>query len=153
MYILEKGNTLDFLKIINKFLMNEQPKLKKYMRYYNGDHDINRKEYTDSNKPCNKITTNFCSTITNNYLGYLTGKGIGYNIDSPEILDVLKYNDYSEEDKELLRQALITGYAAELFWIDDDMKVRFSVMDSREIIPVYWDTVGRDELAAVIRFY
>lgn len=153
MYILEKGQPLDFLKIINKFIMNEQPKLKKYMRYYNGDHDINRKAYADSTKPCNKIVVNYCATITNNYLGYLAGKGIGYNLDSPEILDVLKYNDYNEEDKELLRQALITGYAAELFWIDDEMNVRFTVMDSRNIIPVYWDTVGRDELAAVIRFY
>lgn len=156
MFLIEKDKVLEtetILSIVKQFQTKDLPRLMKWSRYYAGAHDILKKRYSDSAKPCNKIITNFCATVADNYLGYLTGNPIGYETDNEEVLDVLKYNDYQEADKELLRNALIFGYGAELAWIDEESKLRFTVLDSREVIPVYYNTIDKDDLACVIRAY
>lgn len=47
---------------------------------------------------------------------------------------------------------LIYGLGFEIMWIDEEGKTRFSVLDSKQCIPVYYNTIDH-ELAAVIRFY
>ena len=156
MFLTEKNKVLDnntILEIIKQFQTRKLPRMAKWARYYEGNHDINRKEYSDSAKPCNKITTNFCSTIADNYLGYITGKPISYETGNSEVMDILRYNDYQEADKELLRNALVFGYGAELSWIDEDGMVRFTVLDSREVVPIYYNSIDKDDLACVIRIY
>ena len=78
---------------------------------------------------------------------------ISYDTDDEEVIDILKYNDYQEQDKELLRNALIYGYGVELAWIDEASRVRFTVLDSREIFPVFYNTIQKDSLAGAIRMY
>lgn len=156
MFYIDKNTEITdqtLLKIIGEFQMKNLPKMTKWGNYYSGRHDILNKQYNDSTKPCNRIITNYCATITNNYLGYITGNPIVYDIDDENILKVLHYNDYQEQDKELLRNALIYGYSAELCWIDEDSKIRFNTLDSKYTIPVYYNTVERDNLALVIRYY
>ena len=156
MFLIDKNDLLDtktILKIINQYQTNELPKMKKWANYYAGKHEILNKRYHDTTKPCNRIITNFCATIADNYLGYMTGNSINYETDSAEVIDVLKYNDYQEQDKELLRNALIYGYGAEIAWVDEDGKIRFTALDSREVIPVYYNTIEKEKLACVIRMY
>lgn len=109
---------------------------------------------TDSGKPNNRVMVNYCRNITDTYAGYLGGVPIRYDSDSDidDILDVLNYNDAHNEDNEFLRQALIYGIAYEIAYMDADGKQRFKVLDSRECIPVYDDTLEQN-LAYVIRFY
>lgn len=146
---LEKTTTF-----IRQFAQYERPVLEQYSRYYLGDQDIMRKQVKDKTKPCNRITTNFCYSIVSNYQGYLTGQDITYTSpnDISAIVDVLSYNDVRTEDNEFLRQALIYGRAFEVCYIDEDTKQRFKVLDSRECIPVYDNTLNQN-LLAVIRYY
>lgn len=142
------------ITFIQRFNTYELPRLGLYARYYEGNQDIMRKMVKDTTKPCNRIVTNFCNNIVTNYQGYLTGQDVTYS--SPEdisaIVDVLSYNDVRTEDNEFLRQALIYGRAFEVCYIDEDQKQRFKVLDSRECIPVYDNTLNQN-LLCVIRFY
>lgn len=157
MYLIEKNTELSTLTlgtIIQQFMTQDLPRMNRYYNYYNGRMDILHKQVKDKTKPCNRIVTNFCKYIADSYDGYLTGIDITYNSsdDISAIQDVLNYNDVASVDSQLLRNALIFGVGYEMMWIDEDAKQRFRVVDSREIIPLYYNTIDQ-ELAAVIRFY
>lgn len=150
-------DSLTFEKIITfiqKFVQYESPRLEKYFNYYEGNQAILRKMVNDPTKPCNRIVTNYCYTIVGNYQGYLTGQDITYTSpnDISAIVDILSYNDVRTEDSELLKQALIYGRSFEINYIDEDGKQRFKVLDTRQCIPVYDNTLNQN-LLCVIRFY
>lgn len=150
-------DSLTFEKIITfiqKFVQYESPRLEKYFNYYEGNQAILRKMVNDSTKPCNRIVTNYCYTIVGNYQGYLTGQDITYTSpnDISAIVDILSYNDVRTEDSELLKQALIYGRSFEINYVDEDGKQRFKVLDTRQCIPVYGNTLNQN-LLCVIRFY
>lgn len=156
-FIVNKGVELTpekIIQIIQQFQTSDKPKLEKYYKYYKGDQDIMRKAVKDSSKPCNRIVSNYCYNITQNYLGYLAGLPITYTSqdDMSAIQNVLNYNDVDNEDIELLRNALIYGRAFEVCYLDEIAQQRFTVLDSRECIPVYDNTLNQ-ELLYVIRFY
>lgn len=156
-FIVNKGVELTpekIIQIIQQFQTSDKPKLEKYYKYYKGDQDIMRKAVKDSSKPCNRIVSNYCYNITQNYLGYLAGLPITYTSqdDMSAIQNVLNYNDVDNEDSELLRNALIYGRAFEVCYLDEIAQQRFTVLDSRECIPVYDNTLNQ-ELLYVIRFY
>ena len=156
MFLLDKEKILDSStigKIINKFNTSVRPTLQKYWDYYNGKQAILNKKATDTGKPCNKIVVNYCNSIVNNFLGYIAGIPVSYsNEDFDDVLAILKYNDVVNEDTELLRNALIFGMSFEINYVDENGKQRFKVLDSRECIPVYDNTLN-NELLYVIRFY
>ena len=140
-------------KIIQTFHTRDLPRLTKNYKYYAGKQAIMNKQPTDEGKPCNKVMTNYCHSIVQTYNGYLTGIDIAYTgKDLDEIEDVLKYNDVHSVDAELLRHALIAGVAYEIAYIDEEGKNRFKVLDSRNVIPVYDNTLNQD-LMYVIRYY
>lgn len=141
-------------KIIQTFVGTDLVRLRRYGDYYNGNQDIMRKFYEDKTKPCNRVVTNYCYNIVENYQGYLTGIDVTYTSDSDisVIQDILNYNDVRTEDNEFLRAALIYGVAYEINYVDEDTKQRFRVLDSRECIPVYDNTLNQN-LLALIRFY
>lgn len=150
-------DSLTFEKIITfiqKFVQYESPRLEKYFNYYEGNQAILRKMVNDPTKPCNRIVTNYCYTIVGNYQGYLTGQDITYTSpnDISAIVDILSYNDVRTEDSELLKQALIYGRSFEINYIDEDGKQRFKVLDTRQCVPVYDNTLNQS-LLCVIRFY
>lgn len=98
--------------------------------------------------------TNYCHSIVETYNGYLTGIDVAYtsNNDIDGVQEVLNYNDVHSIDSELLRNALIAGTAYEIAYIDEEGQERFKVLDSREVIPVYDNTLNQ-ELKYAIRFY
>lgn len=150
-------DSLTFEKIITfiqKFVQYESPRLEKYFNYYEGNQAILRKMVNDPTKPCNRIVTNYCYTIVGNYQGYLTGQDITYTSpnDISAIVDILSYNDVRTEDSDLLKQALIYGRSFEINYVDEDGKQRFKVLDTRQCIPVYDNTLNQN-LLCVIRFY
>lgn len=150
-------DSLTFEKIIifiQKFVQYESPRLEKYFNYYEGNQAILRKMVNDPTKPCNRIVNNYCYTIVGNYQGYLTGQDITYTSpnDISAIVDILSYNDVRTEDSELLKQALIYGRSFEINYVDEDGKQRFKVLDTRQCIPVYDNTLNQN-LLCVICFY
>lgn len=156
MFLLSKEELLTTNKIneiISTFQTQELVKLKKYRDYYDGKQEILNKKSSDTGKPCNKIVVNYCYNITENYQGYITGIPIRYHsVDLQDVLDVLNYNDVRMEDNELLRTALIYGKAFEICYIDEEGQQRFTLLDPRECIPVYDNTLT-NELLYVIRFW
>lgn len=151
MFFLDKNaelTTTILNKFIQYFMTSDLPRLNKLKNYYDGKQDILMKYYEDRNKPCNKIVVNYCSGIVDNFNGYLTGNPISYtsNEDIEDILEVLRYNDYKEEDSEFLKNALIYGKAYEIYYLDEDGEIRFNVLDTRQGFPIYSDDLNKDLL-------
>ena len=148
--------TADLLsKMINRFHINEEPRLLKYKNYYDGIQAILRKEYSDPSKICSRVVTNYCKTIVDNYNGYLATPGfISYRSeqDIEVIMDILRYNDYQAEDNAFLLDALVYGVAAELMFIDSVGQVRFRLINPTQCFGVYDDSLTGD-LLYFVRMY
>ena len=157
MFLIERDSELTLAQlghILQTFQTKELITLNKYYNYYKGNQAISNKKATDIGKPCNKVMTNYCHSIVETYNGYLTGIDVAYSSDRDidNVQDVLNYNDVHSVDSELLRHALIAGTAYEIIYIDEIGAERFKVLDSREVIPVYDNTLNQD-LKYAIRFY
>lgn len=142
-------------KMINRFRVNVEPKLKRYKNYYDGVQAILNKKYVDESKPCNKTVVNFAKNIVDSYTGYLaTPSYISYTSenDIENIMDVLRYNDYQQQDTSFLLDALIYGVACELMYIDSDSKTRFRLINPTTCFGVYDDSLTGD-LTHFIRMY
>lgn len=141
-------------KIINKYVINTQPKLLKYKDYYNGKHNILNKTYKDTSKECNHIVTNYCKIITDTYSGYICGKPITYtsNNNMQDIQETINYNDSAAEDMQWVTNALIYGVGYELQWIDKYSQVRYSQINPVNAFPIYDNTLD-SELLYFVRWY
>lgn len=158
MFYLNKNTelTVELLqKMINRFHLNVQPKLKKYKNYYDGIQAILNKSYADPSKPCNKTVINYCKNIVDSYCGYLATPGyISYSSeeDIEDIMNVLRYNDFQAEDAEFLLNALVYGTAAELMYNDNAGKTRFRIINPMQCFGVYDDSLTGD-LMYFVRMY
>lgn len=156
MYLIERDKeiTEDILRqFLMKFQGKDVPKLQKYKNYYDGKQAILSKVSKDETKQYAKIVTNFTKYITDSYAGYLTGIPVQYdNDDFEDVIDILKYNDYVQEDAGLLTDALIYGRAFEINYVQPDGVQRFRTLDPRTCIPVYTNDLNND-LEYVIRFW
>lgn len=144
-------------KIINTFQTRDLPRLEHYRNYYKGKMKISYKMPTDDGRSCNRTVVNFCRTCVGVFNGYITGNDITYGNDDESIniepiLDVLNYNDVHQEDTEFLRNALIYGRACELNYIDSEGQQRFALLDPRQVIDVYDNTLEHN-LIYGIYFY
>jgi len=159
-FMMQKGIYLtpDRLgKILSEYQTNQLPILMRRWRYYEGRQHILEKIVEDEARPCNIIVCNFIKNIVDTYEGYAVGLPVSYSNPDEEshfeiLEDILSYNDVQDEDSELFRNGLIFGRAAEIYYIDEDKKVRFRTLDPREVIPVYDNTLNGDLLYAV-RFW
>ena len=157
MFTIDKNTELThelLEKMINRFVLNEQPKLIKRKNYYDGKHQILNKTYKDATKTCNRIVTNFCKVIVDAYGGYICGKSISYtsNEDISAIQEVINYNDANDEDVQLLTDALIYGVAYELQWLDSYSQVRFATVNPMNAFCIYDNTLD-NELLYFVRWY
>ena len=153
MYTTDEPLTqLQIISIIQDYKTRELPRLLKFKNYYEGKQKILQKTYSDPSKAINRIVTNFCYNIVKNYQGYLAGIPIRYNNDDEALDDVMNYNDYQNEDSELLKDLLIFGEAYEVEYIDEDSKIRFNRLNPLECIPVYKNTLD-EQINTVIRTY
>lgn len=142
-------------KMINRFRMNEEPRLKRYKNYYDGVQAILNKQYKDETKPCNRTVTNYCKNIVDSYCGYVATPGfISYQSadDIEVIMDILRYNDYQAEDSDFLLDALVYGKAAELMYIDRSGQTRFRLINPTNCFGIYDDSLTGD-LMYFVRMY
>ena len=142
-------------KMINRFRINEQPRLEKYKKYYDGLQAILNKSYSDASKPCSRTVINYCKNIVDSYCGYLATPGfISYRSDEDieEIMNILRYNDYQAEDSDFLLDALVYGTAAELMYIDNAGQTRFRLINPVNCFGICDDTLSGD-LLYFVRMY
>lgn len=158
MFYLNKNTELTadlLMKMINRFHVNEEPRLKKYKNYYDGIQKILQKQYSDASKPCSRTVINYCKNIADSYAGYLATPGfISYKSDDDieMIMDILRYNDYQYEDNAFLLDALVYGIAAELMYIDEEGKTRFRLINPMSCFAVCDDSLTSD-LLYFVRMY
>lgn len=158
MFCVNKDEELSILllqKMINKFRVEVEPKLKKYKNYYDGKQAILNKNYTDASKPCSRAVTNYCQDIADAYCGYLASPNyISYNSsnDITSIMEVLNYNDYQSEDSDFLLDALKYGIAYELMYLDNEAQVRFRLINPLTAFAIFDDTLTGD-LLYFVRMY
>lgn len=158
MFCISKDEELSILllqKMINKFRVEVEPKLKKYKNYYDGKQAILNKNYTDASKPCSRVVTNYCQDIADAYCGYLASPNyISYNSsnDITSIMEVLNYNDYQSEDSDFLLDALKYGIAYELMYLDNEAQVRFRLINPLTAFAIFDDTLTGD-LLYFVRMY
>ena len=158
MFYLNREIPLDtalLQKMISRFRLHVEPILTKYKNYYDGKQSIMEKAYSDPSKPCNKTVINYCKNIVDSYCGYLAAPGhISYRSeqDIELIMDVLRYNDYQNEDADFLLDALKHGKACELMYIDNESKTRFKLIDPCTCFGVYDDSLTAD-LIYFVRMY
>ena len=141
-------------RMIDKFLLNEQPRLQKWKNYYDGRHAILNKSYADASKECNHIVTNYCKIITDTYSGYIAGKPVSYvsNSDIDDVQEVINYNDSNAEDMQWLTNALIYHVAYELQWIDKYSQIRYAQVSPLQGFAIYDNTLD-SELLYFVRWY
>ena len=142
-------------KMINRFHIEVEPRLRKYKNYYDGVQAILNKSYNDPSKPCNRTVINYAKSIADSYTGYLATPGyISYRSDEDitEIIEILKYNDYQAQDADFLLDALIYGVAAELMYIDNAGHTRFRRINPASCFGVYDDSLTGD-LLYFVRMY
>lgn len=142
-------------KMIARFNLNEKPRMERYKNYYDGKQAILSKEYVDPTKPCNKIVINYAASIANSYAGYLAAPSyISYHSenDIEDVMNVLRYNDYQEEDSAFLLDALVYGVACELMYLDEESNVRFRLINPTTCFGIYDDSLSGD-LIYFVRIY
>lgn len=158
MFYLNKNTELTTAllhKMIQRFELDVQPRLRKYKNYYDGIQNILQKTYSDPSKPCNKSVINYCKNIVDSYAGYMAAPGhISYRSeqDIEDVMDILRYNDYQTEDADFLQDVLVYGTAAELMYMDAASKTRFKLIDPTQCFGIYDDTLSGD-LIYFVRFY
>ena len=150
MFYIDKDRelTVELLqKIMNKFILNVQPKLERWGSYYEGKH-------TNTGNVENFVVTNFCRQIAQTYNGYIVGKPVTYTSNSniDDIQEIINYNDDNAENIEWCMNALIYGVGYELQWIDEASQVRYSQVNPLNAFAIYDNTLDR-ELLAFVRWY
>lgn len=134
----------------------EKERIEKLNRYYKGKNDILKRVLKDPKKPNNKLVNGYASYITNMATGYFLGSPISYKYHNDRIKQLLddnfRYNDESDINTTLAKQASIQGYAIELMYSDSDAKPRFKPVEASEIALVYDNTL-EENLIYAIRYY
>lgn len=142
-------------KMINRFRINEQPRLNKYKNYYDGIQAILSKSYADASKPCNRSVVNYAKNIADSYAGYLATPGfISYRSEQEidDIMEILRYNDFQTEDADFLLDALVYGVACELMYIDNTGHTRFRLINPVNCFGICDDSLTGD-LLYFVRMY
>lgn len=134
-------------------------------RYYRNENDIlfrKKKEETEQDEAMNPLR-NADNRISHNFHGMLVNQKAAYMFTYPPLFDVgAETNNklisrtlgtkFRKVCKKLCINASNTGIAWLHFWKGKNKKLRYSVIDSRQIIPVWTDDQER-ELKAVLRTY
>lgn len=141
-------------RMVYKFRQCDLPRLIKLKDYYLNKTDILKRVQADELKPNNRVVHPFSQYITDTLCGYFMGEPVTYSSeeDIDELKMVFEYNDEQNENMELAKNCSIYGRAWEYMYVDEDGSIRFTVIDTQEVVPVYGETI-ENELVAVIRFY
>lgn len=146
---------INILKLIARFEGRERPRLNMLYEYYNGRHAI-LSAVKPSGKPNNRVVTNFAKNIVNNTTGYLLGRPVTYNCSDKKlggvVHDIADYNDDAFTNTQLGKDLSIFGRAAELLYIDDDLKVRYAKVNPMNLIVKRYDNIEA-EIEYAIRWY
>ena len=148
-------------KLIERDKVLFLPEDEKMRRYYEGQHAIMERKFSDPTKPNNKIVTNFCKYIVRTNVGYFVGKPVRYSSTDKEYMERLQEifdeNDEQSVNSRLAKYAAIYGRAAEILYVeqvDGKAKVRFEALDpTKQRVVVVYDTSVRPRILLALRYF
>lgn len=145
-----------FLNIIEKYEVEDLPRLKMLKRYYLAEHEILNRKLSDKYKPNNKIVNPFANYITNIYNGYFLGKPVKYTSSNEELYDKF-YDIYTRNHEEshnsmIGKDLSIYGIAYELLYTNEFSEVNLVKLNVEEVIPIYDNSIKLTSIGA-IRYY
>ena len=133
-------------------------------RYYENKNDIlYKKKIHDKDDDSENPLRNADNKISTNFYGLLVNQKAGYMFTAPPLFDVgndkmnqkiVKFfgDKYAKVCKDLCVAASNSGLGWIHIWKDDDGILKYGVVDSSQIIPVWSDDL-ENELEAVLRIY
>ena len=145
-------------KVVRAHKGSQGKRLKKLRDYYRGKNQaiINR-TFNDKNKPNVKINNNFCRLISDQISSMFIGKPIKYSSDDRQaLLELQIVNAMNKEEYHnaiLSKNASIYGQAFEVMYMDANSEIRFSVLPTEEVIPIYSAGLEYDDVIGAIRYY
>ena len=147
----------DFIKMYEKEYI---PKYEKLWRYFQGKNTaILDKKATDPNNPDNRTPVPYAKKIITTFTGYAyRPRYITYKSNNESYVETLQatFNDNNEHIKTSMhgRNTGIYGVSYELLYIDGDDRAmpKFAVVDPRQMILIYDNSIEPKKFAA-IRYY
>lgn len=133
-------------------------RLLKLKRYYDGRHDILRKQERGFNAPNNKIVANFPRYITNTATGFFIGQPVAYKAtvgkdrELETLLEIFRYNDEAAHNVNLATEFSICGEAYEIIYTDTDAQIRFCQVPAEEMIFICDSTLEENPICAIRRY-
>lgn len=148
-------NSENVSKAVSLFRKTYLPRLEKLYIYYSGENNL--KEASDrKEKEENLLPHPYARYITTLQTGYFMGKNVKHTSSNMEYLKVYQeiLDDNFEEDInfELAKSQSIFGYSAEIIYMNENAKIRFKKLDTRECIFIFGNSLD-EFLHAVIRYY
>lgn len=124
--------------------------------YYDGYHDILKRNTVDPSKPNNHLVNNFPDYIVNQAAAYFMGTPVSYSSDNEEFLsklqEIYNYNDEQDINSQHAENMGIYGNSFEIHYIDKEDKfidTRFAVISPLEMFMVYNYDISPSPLYAV----
>jgi SPP1 family phage portal protein len=139
---------------VNKFIDDD--------RYYYGENSeiVDAEEPDDVTSPDNRIAIPYARTMTHTIKGYMYRPGlIRYRLNDParqqdmdRISEIFRRNNEPIKNAEGGERQSKYGVNFELLWIDPDLNLRFSLVNPREVFPVYDYSIEKKMIAAIRYF-
>ncbi|WP_407268942.1 phage portal protein [Radiobacillus sp. PE A8.2] len=148
--------TVDQIKEGIKKHKSELPRHQKNYNYYIGKHDILNRKLPDSEKPNNKIVTNYPRTVIDTTVGYYASKPISYVSKSQDqnylsdLNNAFFMNDEEDLNAEIAKNNGIFGKCYEVHWIDKNGNQRFTQYSPLEM---YVEKDSKDNIKYAFRYW
>lgn len=139
--------------LIQRYEMNEVPRLKRLKKYYVGQTDVKQRVMSDKSKPNNKIASPFSAYIVDTTVGYWLGKPVVYQSQDEELMAkvqiVLDRNHEANHNTNLGKDLATTGVAYELIYLDNEKNIKLKRLNAESVFMIYDSTVEETPLMAV----
>ena len=145
--------TEDNIKAAIEELKSRRNRYQQLHDYYDGNHGILDRVLESDTAKNNKLVDNFASYIADICASYLLGNPVDYKapkgLDLTPIIEKYREQGISDTDSDLALDAGIYGMAYDLTFTNEDSEPRTVVLDPRNTIMVYDDSVQHRELFAI----
>lgn len=138
-----------------KELENRKARYEQLHNYYIGNQEILNRTLSSETAKNNKLVNNFASYIADISANYLLGNPVDYivpedtGINIDEILKRYAEQTMSDTDAQIALDAAIYGVAYDLTFTDEDSEANTVLIDPRNTLMVYDDSVQHRELFAI----
>ena len=153
-YTLPKDTEITAQVIKDAIDYNEKrrPRFDLLDKYYIGDQAITHREKPDILRN-NRVMVNHAKYIVDTNVGYLLGNPVDYQvtdgINIEPLLDIYKKQTMNDIDSEIAKDCAIFGMQYEYVYADENAEPKSAVLDVRNTIIVYDNTLRHNKMFAV----